>query len=109
MDYNQAFERFDLDKFIVSLTDKNYLEMLNSLNKEIRNVETIKIPTKSQYKRDVDYLHVNYIFDLKGLSFLLGQGMKPSGVKIEILKKFKPILEELVKKRTTKRYNIKTN
>lgn len=102
MDYTQASKRFDLDKFIENIKDLDYLEILSSLNKEISLAESIRIPSNSLHKRDIEYIQVNYISNIKGLSFLIGQGIKPAGVSNEILTKFRPILISLVNKQQLK-------
>jgi len=102
MDYTQASQRFNLDKFIDNIKDLDYLEILKSLGKEISLAESIRTPSKSHYKRDIEYIQVNYISNLKGLSFLIGQGIKPAGVDKETLSKFRPILLSLVNKQQLK-------
>lgn len=98
MDYTQASKRFDIDKFVTRITEENYFDLLDKLNREIREVENLTIPSKNLYKRDIEYLQTSYLSDLKGLSFLLVQRIKPGGVNVGTLLKFKPILEALVKK-----------
>ena len=102
MDYSQAYERFNLDKFLARLADKDYLESLDALNNEVRNAENIRTPAKGPDKRDIEHLQTSYVSNLRGFAFLLGQGIKPGGVSTEILLKFKPILEGLVKKEQLK-------
>jgi hypothetical protein len=98
MDYIQATQRFDLDKFINTVKDLDHLEIIKSLNKEIGLAENIKTPSKSEYKRDIEYTQIKYISNLKGLAFLIGQGKKPAGVDNETLNKFRPILLSLIEK-----------
>ena len=98
MTYDQADKRFNIDNFIAKVTNFDFIEIFNSLQTEIRNTEQIKIQGKSNDKREVESLQERYIQNLKGLAFLLQNNGKPYGVKPEILQKFKPILEELVKK-----------
>jgi len=102
MDYMQASQRFDLDKFIANVKELDYVEIIKSLNNEISLAESIRIPSKSEYKRDIEYIQVKYISNLKGLSFLIGQGMKPAGVDNETLNKFRPILLSLISKKQMK-------
>lgn len=101
-DYTQASQRFNLDKFLASLQKLDYIEIINSLNYEISLAERIRIPSKSEYKRDIEYIQIKYISNLKGLSFLLRQGMKPMGVDNETLNKFRPILLSLISKKQMK-------
>jgi len=98
MDYLQASKRFDLDKTLKDLLNLDYIYLLDNLHKEITNSEGIKISSKTQYKRDIENLQMNYISNLKGLAFLLSQGIKPGGIDQHIFIAFEPILEELVKK-----------
>jgi len=98
MDYSQASERFNLEKTLNRLIDLDFIELINNLQKEILSSESIKIPSKAQYKRDIEYLQVKYISNLKGFAFILGQGMKPAGVDNDTIQKFRPIIEELIKK-----------
>ena len=98
MDYSQASERFNFDSFLKRIMESNLIEILDLLNREISNVENIRIPTKTQYKRDIEYLQVEYVSKLKGLAFFLSQGVKPGGVDESTFLKFQPVLIELVKK-----------
>ena len=102
MDYIQASKRYNLDKFLNQIKNLDYLDLLTSLNNEISNVESIKIPRKNQYKRNIEYLQIKYISDLKGLGFLLSQGIKPATIDNNTLLKFKPILKELIDKKQLK-------
>ena len=102
MDYIKATRRFDLDKFLITIKDLDYLEIIESLNKEIGLAESIKTPSKSEYKRDIEYTQVKYISNLKGFAFLIGQGIKPAGVDNETLNKFRPILLSLIEKQQMK-------
>jgi hypothetical protein len=98
MDYLQAFERFNLDKTLMRFLNLDFIDLIANIQKEIVNSENIKISSKNQYKRDIEYLQVRYISDLKGLIFLIEQGIKPAGVDNNTIQKFRPIIEELIKK-----------
>jgi hypothetical protein len=98
MDYSQAAERFNLDKTLKSFYNLDFIELINSLQWEITNSESIKISSKIQMSRDVEYLKSRYVSDLKGLVFLLQQGFKPIGVSNDSIQKFKPLIEELIRK-----------
>lgn len=102
-----ASQIFDLDKFIENNKDLDYLDIHKSLNMEIRTAESVKIPYKSQHKRDIQYLQDNYISNLKGFSYLIGQGHKPAGLNKETLIKFHPILASLVNKKQLKETILK--
>lgn len=98
MDYLQASKRFDLDKSLKDLLNLDLLDLIDNIHKEITISEGIKTSSKNQDKRDIEYLQNSYISNLKGLAFLLSQGIKPGEIDQNTIIAFAPILEELVKK-----------
>jgi len=99
MDYLQAKNRYDLDKFISKIKNLNLSEIISSLNQEISSVEHAKIIFKPEYKRDIEYVQISYVSNLKGFGFLIAQSMRPAGVDKAILNKFKPVLLSLIEKK----------
>ncbi|WP_430817648.1 hypothetical protein [Carboxylicivirga sp. RSCT41] len=74
MDYQVASNRFSLDKVITKLKGLDFIEIIKELNNEIDSAEFVKIPNKSPYMRDIEYIKIRYISDLKDLEFLFSQG-----------------------------------
>jgi hypothetical protein len=102
MDYSAASKMFNIENHIKSLEGLDWFDMLNKNSSAISSAEGFSVPRKAQYKRDIEYLQTTYISDLKALGFLLGQGIKPSGISQERLMSFKPLIESLVEKKRLK-------
>jgi hypothetical protein len=102
MDYTSAASRFDLDKHIKSLSGLDWLDMASANQKAILSAESVSIPSKSMYRRDIEGRQREYVQNLKGLAYILHSGGKPAGMRYEILASFKPLIEELVSKEQLK-------
>lgn len=107
MDYRQAMNRFNVETLMNRLTDLDYINLIEVLNREIDMAENIKIPSKAEYKREIESIQSGYIQDLKGIAFLFEQGIKPGGLDKETLYKCRPIISTLIEKKQLKEEFIK--
>jgi hypothetical protein len=74
------------------LEGMDWSEMISANLLAMRKAEGASISRKVQYKRDIENLQIDYIFDLKALGYLLGQGHKPGGISEERLQSFKLLI-----------------
>ena len=98
MNYSEATERFNLEKFLGELTELDFLNPLEKLQSEIRNTESIVIPDSMPSYRDTEDMRHTYVSGLKELSFLIQSGIRPATASEDSLEKFKVVIERLVSK-----------
>ena len=55
MDYQTASNRFNIDDTLKKLNGLDFIDIIKVLNDEIGKSEFVQIPSKSPYKRDIEY------------------------------------------------------
>lgn len=99
MDYLQATKRFNFDKYLTRLSSQDKWLIIEKAQQEHKICENINIGSRGQNIKDIRNLKTNYLSNLLGIIHLLGKESRPLGVKDDVFIKFKPICEELVKKK----------
>jgi hypothetical protein len=96
--YNEAVKRFDFNKFLNSVQELDFIDLMGRINAEVRRAKNITIRRRSDPAREIQHQQQNYISLLKGLGFLLYHGMQPAGVNDQDFLLYLPLIKRLVEK-----------
>ena len=94
------YHLYDFQKFLNSVAELDYPEMLQSAEREATAVEGRLAPRRG--KKGIDKQHrllaLDYLRRVKGFIFFLRHSMKPEGISEQEFQRFKPVVENLVEK-----------
>lgn len=99
MDYKTAMKSFDVQAHLKMVHDLSKFEVIQESNRSYKWAEGVRIPKTNRDKRSIEYMIHEYVDAVRGLSFFLQCGMKPGGVNEEVFQSFRPLMENLVKKK----------
>ncbi|KIQ22765.1 hypothetical protein RT99_06645 [Flavobacterium sp. MEB061] len=91
--------KYDLNSFVEEYRDKDYINILKDLNKEISHLDVLYLKLKSS---EYDYGLTEYRQHVGDFLFFLNTGVVPNGIGIVGLRNFLPIVTNLVQKNQLK-------
>ena len=87
--------KYDLNNFIVKYQDKDYITILMELTKEVQHLDNAFVKLKrNQYDEGL----TDYRSHVGDFLFYLNTGVIPGGIGVTGIKKFLPIITNLVEK-----------
>ena len=98
MYYNEAAKRFDFNNFLNSVQELDFIDIVGSINTEVRIAKNITVRRRSDPAQEIQRLQQKYISLLKGLGFLLYHGIKPTEVNDQDFLLYLPLIKRLVGK-----------